>query len=354
LPTYALREAARHDAAAIGILLRTVEGEDISPERYAEWWSWLFEKNPNGTGRAYVGESSAGEVIGHYGLVPFRFLMGTAQRTGGFVCQLFVHEEYREELVFPRLELTLLKCYERAGCDFAYGLINRPRVLEAHLAFGFRPHGRYDVLARPVDPAALAKRLRPTLGTVASPLLKAGASVLHRWPRAPARITLRSADNFSVELEPLLATVQQCLGVSALRTTETLTWRFVSAPRWRDYRILTARDGDRPGGYVVLRPMSLKGIPSLAIVDLVYDLRHPQTGRALIRGALTEARRCGAELLATLVGEDGVQRSLLRRSGFMRTPESFTLIIHTPKNVNRSMPGFDSPWHLTWFDHDYV
>jgi len=43
---------------------------------------------------------------------------------------------------------------------------------------------------------------------------------------------------------------------------------------------------------------------------------------------------------------------VLKRYIYLKTPESFSLVFHEPKEA---LPDFDfEKWHLTWFDHDYV
>jgi hypothetical protein len=93
----------------------------------------------------------------------------------------------------------------------------------------------------------------------------------------------------------------------------------------------------------------------LAIVDLLYEVGRPAVGHALLRQVHAIARGEGVDLSVTMISNKSPYLPLLRKWGFLATPEKFTLITHEPKNGRHRLNDRPfSDWHVTWFDHDFV
>src|SRR6266545_6003100 len=152
MAAFAVREARETDVDGIAQLSFTDEpAGDHDVEAFRRCWKWLHGENPCKQGKVLVGVDADERVVGYYAIVPFHFRRdGQPFASGGFVCRLLVAEALRNQLLFPQLELKLLKGYPAWGMDFAYGLINRPLVLKAHLYFKFKEIIALPVLARPV------------------------------------------------------------------------------------------------------------------------------------------------------------------------------------------------------------
>ena len=99
----------------------------------------------------------------------------------------------------------------------------------------------------------------------------------------------------------------------------------------------------------------MKNLTSLAIVDVMFGEDDRATATALINHALGEARRESADVCACMLNELSPYYPTLKRHGFLRTPETFTLILHEPPaSPHRLSEAPPADWHLTWFDHDFV
>jgi hypothetical protein len=317
---FSIRDATPEDLPGIAELYFRVEADrSLDEAGYSRWWHWLHRQNPSGPGKTLVAVDDTGRVIGHYAIVPFEFRGFKA----GFLCQLMVAEEFRTQLVFPRLELQILKDYRPCGMDFAYGLINRPLVLKAHFAFGFKRLMEFPVLARPVRFLGLLR------------------------PIKPSHLEVRELPAFDAAWEEFLSRASSAFAIVATRTSKILNWRFTQYPE-RGYRIFAAIQNGRPRGYAVVRRMNMKRYDVLALVDMLFE---GEAGRALLRAVLDEAGRAGAQLCACMAPPASPLAGLLKRNLFVKTPEAFTLIVHQPKDSPLDLRG---PWHLTWFDHDFV
>jgi hypothetical protein len=324
-------------------------------------WGWLHRENPCEQGKVLVGVDGTddGNVLGHYAIVPFAFRRkGQPFTTGGFLCRLLVAESSRNTMLFPQLEMQMIKGYGDWGMDFAYGLINRPPVLKAHLYFKFKDVIALPVMARPIRVGKLIEQVVRNKALAAIMRLAAPigdvAVRFRRRPRRDPRTEVVQVEQFSSEHAEALDRLTRPFPLIAQRTVETLNWRF-ARPQDRGYRIFLARGDGELRGYVVTRAMPMKELTTVAVVDLLFAEGDEAAGDALLARAIDEAYAAGADVCACLVNPLGRYFSFLKKRGFFKTPESFTLILHEPPNSPKrvcDIPPAD--WHLTWFDHDYV
>lgn len=352
----AMRDVEVGDLPAVYRLYRSVEPEDrITQEAFERWWRWLYLDNPTRSGFALGSFSPSGENLGHVALSPFSFTVDGEPVTVGFSGQLMVAESQRQTLLYPTLIKQLLKTYPQHGCEFCYSEVTRPRVLAANAALGFHKGGVLGVYARPYR---LDKLFRSKLGPMtwlAKPAILAG-EMLCRFgsPFSGGGIAVLQVPAFPPEAEPFLDAVRGQFKLAALRSVGVLNWRFTGNAD-RKYRILLARDAGVPVGYAVLRRMPMKSFDALAIVDLLFDLRRPAVGHALLRQVHEIARAEGVDLSVIMMSNESSYLPFLRKWGFLATPEKFTLIFHEPKNGRYGLQNRPfSDWHVTWFDHDFV
>ncbi len=353
---YVLRTACLADAIGIGDLsLRLGEDPDIhSGEEFAAWWRWMHIDNPAGAGKALVATDADGRSVGHCGLVPFQYQNGSETMQGGFICQLMVDTPFRKSLLFPNMETRLLRESPTHGFDFCFGLVNRPEVIKAHVGLGFRLVGSLPVYARPYRLQRLIERrlgVGAPAGRVVAPVVNALLKANLSWSSGITTTEQHSA--FGSEIDALFARVAPHFRICGVRSATILNWRFMHAPK-RRYQVWVAGEGEKPVGYITLRRMSLKGFDVLVIVDLFFDPERHDVGRALVSRAHRVALAEGVEMSACLMNATDPLLPVLKRAGFMRTPESLALIVHAPRgNAGRILSAPLEDWHLTWFDHDY-
>jgi len=219
-------------------------------------------------------------------------------------------------------------------------------------------------MARPIRVGKLIEQV--VKNKVLAAMLRVAAPIgdvavrFRRPPRRDPSVEVVQVEQFSPEHTEPLDRMTRPFPLIAQRTVETLNWRF-ARPKDRGYKILLARaraDAGRDGelrGYVVTRAMPMKELTTVAVVDLLFAEGDEAAGDALLARAIDEAYAAGADVCACLVNPLGRYFSFLKKRGFFKTPESFTLILHEPPNSPKrvcDIPPAD--WHLTWFDHDYV
>lgn len=360
MPSFVVRDAGEADLPGAAQL--AFEDSPTGPhdaEAYARQWKWLHWANPWQRAKVIVGvDAGDGRVVGHYAMIPFAFRKGGQPLgRGGFLCELRVAEACRKTLLFPQLELTLLKSYVPEGFDFAYGLLNKPHVLKAHLAFKFKPVCVLPVLARPVRVGKVVAQVvkNRTVRAIVRPFEPIGNFLLARlrWP-SDRRVAITRVERFLPEHATELDALTRQFDLAAERTVESLNWRFAEFAE-RGYTIFLATINGTLVGYLVTRTMPMKDLTALAVVDVLFAPGDESTCNTLINVALEQARAASADVCACLLNPEGSFYRYFARRLFVRTPESFTVILHEPKEPRQHLGDTRAAqWHFTWFDHDYV
>lgn len=358
MANYIIREANQDDISGIALLRHTIkEFRPIETEEYISFWNSYIKGNPYLIQQVLVAVNEKREIVAHYAMVPFKLLKEGELLLGGLLCELMVHEEYRQELLFPKLELKILRGYKDLGIDFAYGLANRVEVIKAHLSFGFCKIGVLHVYAKPYKLAGIARRLIKSniLNTVMMPGLYIAEKLL-RLKRISGKRDLATTEisKFDSSIDPFLTEVQRLFPYSTLRSSTVLNWRFAGSPAVK-YQILVSKEEGNIIGYVVLRRIEMKRFDILAIVDILFSPDRVDAGKSLINAVHKIAMKLNVEMSACLLNPYDPLCPILKKCGYFKTPETFSLIVHQPKGTKPhfSEDSFDK-WHLTWFDHDAV
>jgi predicted N-acetyltransferase YhbS len=355
---YIIREANNDDMPAIIRLRHQIkEFRPITTEEYASFWRSLITSNPCLIQQVLVAVNEQGDIVAHYAMVPFRFLKEGDVLIGGFLCQLMVHEEYRKELIFPRMELKFLKDYKKLGFNFAFSMGNREKVVKAHLSFGFCKIGELPVYAKPYKLGGIVRRRlkNNVLYAAIAPGIFITETLL-RLRRTSDKRDLPTSEisEFDPGIDRFLEVVQRRFPYSAIRNSTILKWRFEGSPAVK-YRILVTKEEGEIIGYAVLRRMEMNRFDVLAIVDILFSPERFDAGKSLLNAVHKMAVQSNVEMSACLLNSYDPLCPVLKKSGYFKTPETFSLFVHEPKGARPlfSEDTFDK-WHLTWFDNDAV
>lgn len=355
-----IRDATDADLAAIARVANDSEllTGDLDEASFPAMLSWLYAGAPPGVRVQFVAEHDE-RIVAHYGAMPVRYRLLGEDCVAGFASNLVIDREHRAGMLFLSLQSHLHRQAREKRFRFVYGLITRANVLEPHLRMGWKKIGTAPVYAKPFDfPAAAASVIRaPALRAAARLPLKAAEALWRaRWSlaRTPG-VTVEEADGFGADADAFLAAFTARWEIGAVRDRTILNWRFRGCPG-RAYRIFVARRDGRFAGYAVTRVMSLKHLRGLVLVDVAFDPADRGAGAALLARCDREAMRARADVAAALVNPSSPVLPHLRRFGYLKTPEAFTLVVRAAKDAPE--PAFGEAlfprWHLTWFDHDYV
>lgn len=355
---YIIRDVKQDDIEGIVRLRHSIsEFRPIDTEEYTSFWNSLIKTNPSADTQVLIAENEQGEIVGHYAMVPFSFLNNEEELVGGFLCQLMVHEDYRKELIFPKMETKFIRGYKKLGYAFAFSLGNREKVVKAHLSFGFKKIGDLPVYARPYKLASIARRKIKSgiVNAVLTPGFFIAEKLLGLFA-CPGRgdIEVTGVPEFDPETDQFLTDVQKHFPCSALRNSGILNWRFKSASMIRYQRFIARKKGDIVG-YAVTRRMDMSGFDVLAVVDILFAPGMMDAGKALLNAVHKMAVELNVEMSACLMSPLDPILPALTKCGYFKTPESFSLFVHESRGGTQrfSEDSFDR-WHITWFDNDAV
>ncbi len=355
---YTIREATDDDIRGIARLrLRIKEFQLIGEDEYVLFWKSFIKENPCAIKKALIAVDDQDKVVAHYAMVPYKFQKNGKLLKGGFVCQLMVDEDYRQELIFPKMMMKMLREYKSLEIDFAYSLSSRPEVVKAHQSFGFRKIGDSVVYAKPYNLAKIAQHLTKNkmLNIILCPALFIAQKLLRlKGQSGKGNVVLREISKFDSAIDRFLSEVQRHFPYGILRDSAFLNWRTVDS-RGRKYRIFVAEEGSNITGYVILRTMKMKQFDVLAIVDIMFSPERRDVGKALLKTVHEVAVELNVDISNCLLNPHGPLYPIIKKHGYFKTPESISLFTHEPKGAGLEFceDSFDK-WHIAWLDHDSI
>ncbi|HEX2834197.1 MAG TPA: GNAT family N-acetyltransferase [Thermoanaerobaculia bacterium] len=293
-----VREATADDRGAIlRLRARCFAGEDAE-KREPRFWDWEFRG-----GRMFVAEEE-GNVVAHLGLVAQPHVVGGMRVPAFLAVDAMTDPAYRGRQLFAQVATYARDALSNVAA-FSGAWQIRGAVLRGITAGGWSRADAARVLIRPILPLRLrAGRMEPMRDVQAMSSI-AGAFF---------------GDTAHVD-----------------RTPEWLQWRYFDNPLWR-YEVTGTNDA-----YLVTRRTKLKGIETLAIVDVAW--RREGDARALLAHALRGAR---TPIAATLVTRAHPAYGWFLRRGFLPGPHRFHYLVNA-----FTLEG--SPrWALAWGDTDHL
>lgn len=361
-----VRQANAADFPKIHKLFKENEflDEGMTLEKFIQLYNWLYIHPPQKIYHELVLEKAedSENVYGHHGLTPFAVQIENQMLWGGLAANLLIDSKQRNALLFMTLQKQFFRTYNKAGFNFVYGLVTRPDVLATHLKTGYKKMFEIPIFAKPIHFTGLVKKkISPFLGGLLSPLLKC-AEVVHRliFGYKNKKYKISSIATFTPEHDLVCRKFLNQWPIQTLRNHSILNWRYTQLD-FRNYQIFELREEGQVCGLMILRNMPMKEFSATAIVDLIWDPENSNYPRALISFATEYARESGSDLMAAIFTPDKRISQILYKSGFIKTPEKFTLVMNEPNQQNavsqtikRCLDENKVPWLISWFDHDYV
>jgi len=132
-----------------------------------------------------------------------------------------------------------------------------------------------------------------------------------------------------------------------------MKWR-LSAPG-SSYWVTTLRSKGNIIGFAISRFNELDGIPTLAVLDYMLLDDFSTCSPFFISHLKSLAKKNKAQVLVTMMSKTCAKQYQLMKSGFLRSPYVFTMII---KKLNAYIPDrelyAEKNWHLMWLDSDVL
>lgn len=296
-----LREGTAADREEILALRRRCFPDDDLEKQDSRFWDWEFAR-----GRTFLAVDGP-RCVAHLGFYPQTYLIDGESVSGMLAVDAMTDPDYRRQHLFTRVaEYSRDKLRESVQLSTAWQI--RDAVLPAMAVNGWKPLLRASVLVKPIA-------LRATAGDLQN-------------ATAPF-------PDF-----PMLTTVNR-----AIRTPESLQWRFKSNPLWQ-YSVDANDDA-----YVVSRRTNLRGYDTLAIADIGWRAGQSREGRLLLRESIARGRAAGVQLAAVLMTLGHPALPTLVRSGFMPSPHRFRFLANV---FDDRLRLGRAKWALSWADTDHL
>lgn len=296
------------------------------------------------------------KMVSHTAMVLFQFKVNNKIVKAGFGSNLIIDKTQRKGPLFFMLQSKYLNSYNKKGIHFTYGLVTRAQVISLHLRTGYRKVGLVPVYARPYNLRSISKHYIPSsiIEILLSPLLKMANVLLSVNWFGKNDVMIREITSFDDSINEIISQYFEKIKFSALRNDIVLNWRF-SQFIHRNYKIFVSLKDDEISGYVITRKMRMKGLNSLALVDILFLPGDKDTAKALLGAVHYQALKERVDLTSLIINPSSSMLKYLIRFGFIKTSESFTVVVNEPRNKEHEFneKNFHN-WHITWFDHDYV
>jgi GNAT superfamily N-acetyltransferase len=315
------RPATSADAEGILSLRREVFG-NLDPVRcLPAAWRWQYGENPSGPGIVWIAKDG-GRVVAHYAVIPARMLVDGKEALYAFSCDTMVAPGYRRRGLFVDLaRKTYAQAIEERGVRWIWGFPNARSMPGFVNQLAWNDLGRF-----------------PSYITLSNPFSGAGQTFQSQVPGYPGARIL-PVKHFDQDHTRLFEARAPRAGVVQIRDAAYLNWRYTALP---DFGYMPFAVYGEPGmeGWFVLRPLKVKGLRVLALVDM-FPL--PLGGMDLTRAVFAWIRRHAArEGLGSVVTALFPKRleTLAKSCGFVKVPRVFS-----PKEFRLAcLASPDGPW----------
>jgi hypothetical protein len=325
-----------------------------TPVASIEHYRWKFHSYPDMPAAYEYAAREGDDLLGYYAALPYFYEIHGRRRRTGLVCDVMTDPDVRGRGVFTGLGRFAVASLHGAGVDFLTGYPVRPEVMGGHLRAGWHVAFDLPMYLMPLKADAIlhSKRLG-WLARVANPAIAAVRRVQRPRPAAgyvvrtgPPEELMRSHE-FDEFIAAWSATVENHL----IKSREFYQWR-LGAPATRYRAILVHRDQVLVAA-AVGRVVDLHGVPSLALLDVMALDGDLGALAGLYRAAEAEARGSGVEAVVTMMSRHRAREYRVSRFGFLRSPFTFKLILHTGEGaVSLAQLSREEDWHLMWIDSD--
>ncbi len=325
-----------------------------TPSTSVEHYQWKFHSSPFSPSSYEYSATEASKMLGYYAAIPYLYQVGDRRMVAGMVCDVMTHSDARGRGVFTELGRFALAEMRPTNLSFLTGYPIRPEVMGGHLRVGWEVAFDLPMYIRPLRANAIAKA--KGLSWLA-PVANLWISIYQatRRPRPSGEYEgrvgepreLLCSSPFEAFVERWSAGVRNRL----VKSADFYDWR-LGAPGI-SYQAFLVYRGDTVVAAAVGRAAHLHGIPSFALLDLMVSKGAEDALATLYADIDAEARKHKAEAIVIMMSRYRAREHRLRRFGFLRSPFTFKLILHS---LNEATPlkaiSAEEDWHLMWIDSD--
>ena len=167
------------------------------------------------------------------------------------------------------------------------------------------------------------------------------------------------SNSFPIQVDEIWQNFSKKIKVAVDRNKEYLDWRFINKPN-ENYKIVQCYDkADDFIGFIVYCVKNKHKGRIAYIMEFIYDLNHPKSGKQLLDYAVQEIKKEKAELILTWCFEHSPNYKALKNNYFFKMPEKLR-----PIELHFGARAFDDNlkeiiakrenWYLSYSDSDTV
>ncbi len=324
--TWVARPYRPGDEIALVRLFAEVFGKPLTDAQYR--WKVLDSPWPIGAPTVWLADAG-GQIGGQYAGTPMRFQLRDAEYRILHACDVMTAAGFRRQGVLTALGLAAHQSWAAAGVPFVTGLHYGGWGTRRH-HLGWREQFKAAWVWRPLRP----ERLLARKWRMPTPALRAAALAGGLWNLAWDRVLGVAARGVAVgpveqpgpEFDALWAAVRPHYEALVVRDRAWVAYRYSQAPGF-GYRLLLARRGEQPAGYLAYRLTAHDGRAIGWIADLFTAPGDGAARAALLRAGLAALRAAGADDVRALVPERTPTYGAFRWAGFLGGPGAFDVSI---------------------------
>lgn len=345
-PVIGIRKGGAADFARIAALAEAVYG---TPRSVASV-RWLYEANPAGACRLWLAEDAAGHIIALRPVFPWRFRVNGRDVLAAQAGDAMTHPAHRGNGLFSALVRACWTELHDDGVPFSFSFSN-PGSLSVYrkITIGEGPRAgthvvhQFQRLVCPLSVRAFGRRL-PMPERVTRGVDVAYHAVLRRRWMQRRHLETFPVERFDDEFDELWTRTADRHGVSTVRDSRFLNWRFLEPPSG-PYQVLGLRSRGRLAGYVAFETTAAgQGY----IADLFGD-PDPEIWEALLAASLRSMLDGGCVKVSLAAPLDSPLLGAIRAFGFVARPDVVPMAVHVYHDGASIDPVLRGSEWLAWF-----
>jgi hypothetical protein len=326
-----------------------------------ETWIWKLKGQPTPVENVWVVVAEGDErVIGQYAGIPVRVRLGGKERWVMQSVDTMVSPDFRRRGILTALGKATYQSWADGGVSAVFGVPNQHWGTRTD-ALGLQPLFPLVWQRIPLRLGRALVRSQWLPRALTAPIAPLADALARGW-RAAARfpggrigdVQLEAIGRAGGEIDALWHCVGAPYRNAVIRDAAWVNWRYLQAPGFA-YRVLLARTGGEPAGYIAYRLAEAGSRRTAIIADLLTAPGARPVAAALLAAALADLLSREAEMALAAAPRSSELQRTLRRAGFlpMRGTSQVLLAPLTP-DVNPSSLRSPDGWLLAAGDFDVV
>jgi hypothetical protein len=326
-----------------------------------EKWRWQYVQNPCGPAKIFLYETDR-KIVGHFALMPVVLKCGDKEVLSGKTENGMMHKKYRGfGNHFVNLVKEGVRESFRDGMGVCWGFAG-PMILKPQIAAGFLHVGQVIQLMKVVDGHRFfSEFIRPRMG---KGLLKSAMyrafPFLHKCvnglfdikSRKRKGLVIKPVERFDSRFDALWDKTHKKFGITIVRSSSFLNWRFMDNPNAKSQVITAEKDGTLVG-YIVLNTLRKENSKIGFIGDLLFE--EEGVAGILLDAAIESLKKESVTYISILWVDKGKAyeplRGVVRRKGFLFktdvTSMNFVAAFSEEASVREDSADL-SNWYITY------